>query len=100
MTVLVRSPTAAATSKAAPALFDQLDKALKGGDGKELVAKTKVWCNTQTWPWPQHSSWSMCGVTVCLLAAHGGLNIMLLAWCVLGGMAVTADAVPSMSPRM
>lgn len=41
--MLARAPTAAAAaSGAAPALFDQLDKALKGGDGKELVAKTKV----------------------------------------------------------
>lgn len=40
--MLVRAPTAAAAaSGAAPALFDQLDKALKGGDGKELVSKTK-----------------------------------------------------------
>jgi hypothetical protein len=41
MTVLARSLTAA-SSKAAPVLFDQLDKALKGEEGKELVAKTKV----------------------------------------------------------
>lgn len=41
MTVLVRCDTAA-TSKAAPALFDQLDKALKGGEGDDLVAKTKA----------------------------------------------------------
>lgn len=41
--MLARAPTAAAAAAgAAPALFDQLDKALKGGDGKELVAKTKV----------------------------------------------------------
>jgi hypothetical protein len=42
MALLVRSPTAAAAAKAAPALFDQLDKALKGGDGDDLVAKTKA----------------------------------------------------------
>jgi len=41
MSVLVRCDTAA-TSKAAPALFDQLDKALKGGEGDDLVAKTKA----------------------------------------------------------
>lgn len=41
---LVRADTAAAAASkgAAPALFDQLDKALKGPEGKELVAKTKV----------------------------------------------------------
>lgn len=41
MTVLARSLTAA-NSKAAPVLFDQLDKALQGEEGKELVVKTKV----------------------------------------------------------
>jgi hypothetical protein len=41
MTMLTRSLTAA-SSKAAPVLFDQLDKALKGDEGKDLVAKTKV----------------------------------------------------------
>ena len=42
MTVLVLSPTSAAvTTKAAPALFDQLDKALKI-EGEDLVKKTKV----------------------------------------------------------
>jgi hypothetical protein len=40
--MLVRSSTSAATTKAAPGLFDQLDKALKGAEGAELVAKTKV----------------------------------------------------------
>lgn len=39
---LFRSYTAAATTKAAPALFGQLDKALKGGEGDDLVAKTRV----------------------------------------------------------
>jgi len=41
MTVLVLSPTSAAvTTKAAPALFDQLDKALKS-EGEDLVKRTK-----------------------------------------------------------
>lgn len=47
MTVLVRNNTAAAATAAAPALFDQLDKALKSDEGKELVAKTKVCLHCQ-----------------------------------------------------
>lgn len=39
---LARAPTAAAGAKVSPALFDQLEKALKGDEGAELVAKTKV----------------------------------------------------------
>jgi hypothetical protein len=42
MTVLSLNATSAAvTTKAAPALFDQLDKALKS-EGEDLVKKTKV----------------------------------------------------------
>lgn len=44
MPVLVRAPTAAATTKAAPALFDQLQAALKG-EGEELVQRTKASCS-------------------------------------------------------
>ncbi len=37
-----RVATAAASTKAAPALFDQLSKALSGPEGEELVKKIKV----------------------------------------------------------
>jgi hypothetical protein len=40
--MLQRNPTAAAAQGAAPGLFQQLDAALKGGEGEALVAKTRV----------------------------------------------------------
>lgn len=41
-TMLTRNVTAAPTAKAAPALFDQLEKSLKGPEGAELIRKVKV----------------------------------------------------------
>lgn len=66
MTVLVRSFTAAATTAAAPALFDQLDKALKSGEGKELVAKTKA--SSSSWP---AQNTQRCADTIMVSCMHG-----------------------------
>lgn len=73
MSVLVRSVTSAATTKAAPVLFDQLDKALKGDEGKDLIAKTRV----------RQACWFV------LLLDSPNMHIFLLgsetrSWCIFG----------------